>query len=44
MTRIHGKIDQAAIAAFIKKLDIEDHVKDELLKITPENYTGIYEY
>ena len=44
LTRTHGKIDQAAIAAFIKNLEISDQVKDELLKITPENYTGIYEY
>lgn len=44
LTRTHGKIDQAAIASFIKNLNIEDHVKDELLKITPENYTGVYEY
>jgi adenylosuccinate lyase len=44
LTRTHGKIDQAAIAAFIKNLEISGQVKDELLKITPENYTGIYEY
>ena len=44
LTRTHGKIDQAAIASFIKNLDIKDQVKDELSKITPENYTGIYEY
>ena len=44
LTRIHGKIDQTAMAAFIKKLDIKDHVKDELLNITPQNYIGIYEY
>ena len=44
LTRIHGKIDREAIASFIKKLDIEDHVKDELLNITPQNYIGIYEY
>ena len=44
LTRTHGKIDQTAIASFIKNLDIEDHVKDELSKITPQNYTGICEY
>jgi len=44
LTRTHGKIDQAAIAAFIKNLEISDQVKDELLKITPDNYIGIYEY
>ncbi len=44
LTRTHGKIDQEAIVAFIKSLDITEEVKDELLKITPENYTGVYNY
>jgi adenylosuccinate lyase len=42
LTRIHGKIDQQAIADFIKNLAVTDAVKQELLQITPENYTGIY--
>ena len=41
LTRTHKNIDQKAIAEFIKSLDISKSVKDELLKITPENYTGI---
>jgi adenylosuccinate lyase len=41
LTRTHTTIDQKAIAEFIESLDISRTVKDELLKITPENYTGI---
>jgi len=41
LTRTHTIINQKAIAEFIEALDIARSVKDELLKITPENYTGI---
>ncbi len=41
LTRTHGAIDQAAIAAFIDTLDVTDSVKEELLAISPRNYTGI---
>ena len=41
LTRTHAVINQKAIAEFIETLDISRSVKDELLKITPENYTGI---
>ncbi len=41
LTRTHTTIDQKAIAEFIESLNISRNVKDELLKITPENYTGI---
>ncbi len=41
LTRTHGVIDQKAIAEFIESLNVSRSVKDELLKITPENYTGI---
>ncbi|MGD2187928.1 MAG: adenylosuccinate lyase [Desulfobacterales bacterium] len=44
LTRTHKTIDQKAIAEFIASLDISNSVKDELLKITPENYTGITEF
>ena len=44
LTRTHKIIDQQAIAEFIESLDIAESVKDELLKITPENYTGITEF
>jgi adenylosuccinate lyase len=41
LTRTHTTVNQKAIAEFIETLDISRSVKDELLKITPENYTGI---
>lgn len=41
LTRTHSKIDRKAIAAFIKTLDVSEAVKKELLRITPESYTGI---
>ena len=41
LTRTHREIDQKSIADFIATLDVSQAVKDELLKITPENYTGM---
>ena len=41
LTRTHSDIDQKSIADFIATLDVSQEVKDELLKITPENYTGM---
>ncbi|OQY58792.1 MAG: adenylosuccinate lyase [Desulfobacteraceae bacterium 4572_88] len=41
LTRTHAHIDQKAIAEFVRNLDISDNVKEELIKITPENYTGV---
>lgn len=41
LTRTHRQIDRQTIADFIDGLDVSQAVKDELLKITPENYTGI---
>jgi adenylosuccinate lyase len=41
LTRKHEKIDRETIARFVMRLDVSQSVKDELLKITPENYTGI---
>ncbi len=41
LTRTHQGIDQKSIAEFIALLDVPQAVKDELLCITPENYTGI---
>ncbi|MBW2066450.1 MAG: adenylosuccinate lyase, partial [Deltaproteobacteria bacterium] len=41
LTRTHAKIDKKAIMAFIETLDVSDEVKKELMKISPENYTGI---
>ncbi len=44
LTRTHAKIDQDAIAGFIETLNVSRSVKDELLKIAPENYTGVCEF
>jgi len=44
LTRTHTRIDQQAIAEFIETLEVSPTVKAELLKITPENYTGIIDF
>lgn len=44
LTRTHQRIDQKGIADFIDTLDVSKNVKDELTRITPENYTGIYDF
>ena len=44
LTRTNMHIDQKKIADFIKTLDVNENVKKELNKITPENYTGIYSF
>ncbi len=44
LTRTHETVDQKAIAEFIQTLDVSQDTRNELLKITPENYTGIYDY
>jgi adenylosuccinate lyase len=41
LTRTHKTINAKLIAEFVESLDVSQSVKDELLKITPENYTGI---
>ncbi|MBN2745682.1 MAG: adenylosuccinate lyase [Bacteroidales bacterium] len=41
LTRTNSKITQESIQSFISQLDISDSVKEELLQITPFNYTGI---
>ena len=42
LTRTNAKIDEESIHKFIKNLNVSDNVKNELLKITPFNYTGIF--
>lgn len=42
LTRTHRVIDRNTIVEFIQGLDIDDAVKAELLKITPETYTGVF--
>jgi len=44
LTRTHEGINQKTIAEFIETLDVSRDVKDELLKITPENYIGICDF
>ncbi len=41
LTRTNKKIDPKVIAHFIETLNVTNELKEELLKITPENYTGI---
>ncbi len=40
LTRTNMHIDKEYLHAFIRSLDISQEVKDELLQITPLNYTG----
>jgi len=42
LTRTNSIIDRNAIVAFIQTLDIDASVKEDLLKITPETYTGVF--
>ena len=42
LTRVNQKVDQEAIHEFIDSLEISDTLKEELKKITPHNYTGIF--
>jgi adenylosuccinate lyase len=44
LTRTNMHIDQKKITEFIKTLDVNEKVKKELNKITPENYTGVYSF
>jgi len=41
LTRTYSHIDRETIAEFVGTLDISEKTKEELLRITPENYTGI---
>lgn len=40
LTRTNEKITAESIRAFIENLDLDDSIRDELLEITPFNYTG----
>ncbi len=44
LTRTHSRVDQKTISEFIEKLDVPPSVKDELKRLTPENYTGVYDF
>lgn len=41
LTRKNEEINQASIQAFIQSLKVSDAVKEELLAISPHNYTGV---
>jgi adenylosuccinate lyase len=41
LTRTYSHIDRETIAEFVGTLHISENIKEELLRITPENYTGI---
>jgi adenylosuccinate lyase len=41
LTRTNNKMTEATIHEFIKTLEVSDAVKEELMAITPWNYTGI---
>ncbi|MBN1252076.1 MAG: adenylosuccinate lyase [Bacteroidales bacterium] len=41
LTRTNETIDKESISKFIDKLDVSEEIKQELKKITPENYVGI---
>jgi adenylosuccinate lyase len=42
LTRTNETINENAIKNFINGLDVSKSVKEELLRITPFNYTGVY--
>ncbi|MDM8524281.1 adenylosuccinate lyase [Desulfococcaceae bacterium HSG8] len=44
LTRTNSEINGKTIADFIGTLDVSESVKRELLKITPENYTGMLDF
>jgi adenylosuccinate lyase len=41
LTRTNEAITKTSIHEFIDVLDVSDEIKEELLKITPQNFTGI---
>ena len=44
LTRTHSRVDQKSITEFIEQLDVSPSVKDELKRLTPESYTGVYDF
>lgn len=44
LTRTHTVINRQTLAEFVEALDVSRSVKEELLEITPENYTGICDF
>jgi adenylosuccinate lyase len=44
LTRTHARITRDTMAGFIETLDVSRAVKDELLGLAPETYTGIIDF
>ncbi|HLW07561.1 MAG TPA: hypothetical protein VKY45_08350, partial [Marinilabiliaceae bacterium] len=42
LTRTNAVITKESIGQFIDGLDVSETVKDELRRITPQNYTGVH--
>ncbi len=40
-TRTHARMNRETMAQFVESLDVSREVKDELRRVTPDNYTGI---
>ena len=41
LTRTNKKITKESILSFIDSLDVDERVKEELMAVTPFNYTGL---
>jgi adenylosuccinate lyase len=41
LTRTNQQVNAQTIAVFVDALEVNDTIKDEIKKITPQNYTGI---
>jgi adenylosuccinate lyase len=44
LTRTHAEVTRETLAEFIDGLDISKKIKDELKALTPETYTGKYNF
>jgi adenylosuccinate lyase len=42
LTRTNAKINQETFTQFIDSLELNENVKDELKRISPHNYTGVF--
>ncbi len=44
LTRTNAKIDRETISRFVEGLAVSEQVKEELRKLAPETYTGVYDF
>lgn len=44
LTRVNGVINKQVMDEFIVSLDVSEQVRQELLQVTPHNYTGIHTF